>query len=133
MSRRFASALTLLSLGAFVVVGCGDSKPEFCSKADDLKEAFSTLKSDVSSGNVSAIRSDAQTLRTDVDAAASSAKSDFPSQSKAVRSSVSTLSSTIDALPSKPSTSDLVGLAGDVTAVATAVDDFKAATKSKCD
>jgi hypothetical protein len=133
MSRRLASALTLLSLGIFVAVGCGDSKPEFCSKADDLQEAFSTLKSDVSSGNVSAIRSDAQTLRTDVDAAASSAKSDFPSQSRAVRSSVSTLSSTIDALPSKPSTSDLVGLAGDVSAVAAAVDDFKAATSSACD
>jgi hypothetical protein len=50
-----------------------------------------------------------------------------------MRSSFSTLTSAIKALPSSPSSSDLIGLAGDVVAVQTAVDSFKTATSSECD
>jgi hypothetical protein len=132
MSRRIA-AVTLLSLSVLMAVGCGASKPEYCSKADDLQGALDTLKSDVSGANVSAISSDLQTAKTDLDAVASSAKSDFPSETRAMRSSFSTLTSAIKALPSSPSSSDLVGLAGDVVAVKTAVDNFKTATSSQCD
>jgi hypothetical protein len=133
MSRRIASVVTLLSLSVLVAAGCGASEPEYCSKADDLQEALDTLKDDVSGGNVSAISSDLQTAKTDLDAVASSAKSDFPSETRAMRSSFSTLTSAIKALPSSPSSSDLVRLAGDVVAVQTAVDDFQTATSSECD
>jgi hypothetical protein len=133
MRGRIASAVALLSLSVLIAAGCGTSKPAYCSKANDLQGALDTLKSDVSDGNVSAISSDVQTAKTDLDAVASSAKSDFPSETRAVRSSLSTLASAIKALPSSPSTSDLVRLAGDVTAVKTAVDNFKTATSSECD
>jgi hypothetical protein len=133
MRGRIASAVALLSLSVLIAAGCGTSKPAYCSKANDLQGALDTLKSDVSDGNVSAISSDVQTAKTDLDAVASSANSDFPSETRAVRSSLSTLASAIKALPSSPSTSDLVRLAGDVTAVKTAVDNFKTATSSECD
>jgi hypothetical protein len=133
MSGRIASVVTLLSLSILIGAGCGSSKPEYCSKADDLQGALDTLKGDVSGGNVSAISSDLQAAKTDLDAVASSAKADFPSETRAMRSSLSTLTSAIEALPSSPSSSDLVGLAGDVVAVKTAVDNFKTATSSECD
>ncbi len=125
--------ITLLSLSALIAAGCGSSKPEYCSKADDLQGALDTLKGDVSDGNLSAISSDLQTAMTDLDAVASSARSDFPKETRAMRSSFSTLTSTIKALPSSPSTSDLVRVAADVVAVKTAVDNFKTATSSECD
>jgi hypothetical protein len=133
MARRSASTLILLSLGVFVALGCGSDKPEYCSKADDLQEAVGTLKSDVSSGNVSAIRSDLNSVNADADAVAGAAESEFPSESKAIRSSVSRLARTIDALPSSPSASDVVGLASGVNEVASAIDNFKSATSSECD
>jgi hypothetical protein len=91
------------------------------------------MKGDVTSGKVSAIRPDLKTVRNDVDAVVSSARSDFPSQAKALDSSVAKLASAIEALPSSPSVSDVVRLAGDVGGVTTAGRDFKAATSSKCD
>lgn len=133
MARRIASALISLSLGVFVALGCGSDKPEYCSKADDLQEAVGTLKSDVSSGNVSAIGSDLKSVTVDADAVASAAEADFPRESKAIRSSVSRLAKTIDALPSSPSASDIAGLAGDVGEMRSAIYNFKSATSSECD
>jgi hypothetical protein len=78
------SAVTLVSLGLLVAAGCGSSKPEFCAKSDDLQAALNTFQSDVTTGNASAIQSDMQTIRTDVDAVVSSAKSDFPGQTQRV-------------------------------------------------
>jgi hypothetical protein len=133
MSWRIALAATVIAVGSVVSLGCGSSKPEFCSKSDDLQEALGTMKGDVTSGNVSAIRPDLKTVRNDVDAVVSSARSDFPSQTNALDSSVAKLTSAIEALPPSPSVSDVVRLAGDVRGVTTAVRDFKAATSSKCD
>jgi hypothetical protein len=133
MARRSAAALISLSLGVFVVLGCGSDKPEYCSKADDLQEAVGTLKSDVSSGDVSAIHSDLKSVNADAAAVTSAAESDFPRESEAIRSSVSRLAKTIDALPSSPSASDIAGLAGDASEVASAIDNFKSATSSECD
>jgi hypothetical protein len=133
MSGRTPFVVTLLSLSVLVAAGCGAAKPEYCSKADDLQGALDTLKGDVSGGNVSAISADLQTAKTELDAVARSAKSDFPTETRAVRSSVSSLASAIKALPSSPSSSDLVRLAGEVVAVKTAVDNFKTVTGSECD
>jgi hypothetical protein len=133
MSWRIGLAVALIAVGGVVSLGCGSSKPEFCSKTDDLQQALSTMKSDVTSGNVSAIQPDVKTVRNDVETMVSSARSDFPSQTRALDSSVSKLTAAVEALPSSPSVSDVVRLAGDVGGVTTAVRDFKAATSSKCD
>jgi hypothetical protein len=133
MARRSASALILLSLGVFVALGCGSDKPEYCSKADDLQEEVGTLKSDVSSGNVSAIGSDLKSVNADAAAVTSAAESDYPRESKAIRSSISRLARTVDALPSSPSASDIAGVVGDASEAASAIDNFKSATSSECD
>jgi outer membrane murein-binding lipoprotein Lpp len=133
MAKRIEAALALVALGALVAAGCGSSKPEYCSKVDDLNEAVSTLKSDVTGGNVSAVHSDVQKVNTAANAVADSARSDFPHQTKALESSIRTLSSAVQALPPSPGLNDVVPLLGNVTDVGTAVDNFKSATSSKCD
>jgi outer membrane murein-binding lipoprotein Lpp len=133
MSWRTGLAIASIAVGSVVWLGCGSSKPEYCSKTDDLQQALSTMKDDVTAGKVSAIQPDVQTVRKDVDAVVSSARSDFPSQTKALDSSISKLTAAVEALPSSPSVSDVVQLAGDVGAVTTAVREFKTATSSKCD
>jgi hypothetical protein len=133
MSWRTGLAVASIAVGSVVWLGCGSSKPEYCSKTDDLQEALSTMKGDVTAGKVSAIQPDVQTVRKDVDAVVSSARSDFPSQTKALDSSISKLTAAVEALPSSPSVSDVLRLAGDVGGVTTAVREFKAATSSKCD
>jgi hypothetical protein len=133
MSWRTGLAVGLIAVGSVVWLGCGSSKPEFCSKTDDVQQALSTMKGDVTSGKVSAIQPDVKTVRNDVDALVSSARSDFPSQTKALDSSISKLTAAVEALPPSPSISDVVRLAGDVEGVTTAVRDFKSATSSKCD
>jgi hypothetical protein len=130
---RITSAVALLLLGVSVAAGCGSSKPEYCSKVDELGQAVDTLKTDASRANFSAVRSDLSTVDDDLDAAASSAKSDFPSETSAVRSSTSTLTSAIKALPPSPSAADFAQLGVDIKAVTDAVDSFKTATSSKCD
>jgi hypothetical protein len=133
MSWRTGLAIASIAVGSVVWLGCGSSKPEYCSKTDDLQQALSTMKGDVTAGKVSAIQPDVQTVRKDVDAVVSSARSDFPSQTKALDSSISKLTAAVEALPSSPSVSDVLRLAGDVGGVTTAVREFKAATSSKCD
>jgi hypothetical protein len=132
MNWRTGLAAALIAVGS-VSLGCGSSKPEYCSKTDDLQEALSTMKGDVTGGKVSAIQPDVKTVRNDVEAVVNSARSDFPSQTQALDSSVSKLTAAVEALPSSPSVSDVVRLAGDVEGATTAVRDFKAATSSKCD
>ena len=126
-------ALLAVCLGVLVAAGCGSSKPEYCSKVDDLNSALGTLKSDAASGNISAIDSDLRAVKSDADAVVSAAKSDFPNQTSAIQSSINKLSSAIQALPPSPKASDLVPLVTDIGDVGTAVDGFKSATSSKCD
>lgn len=133
MRRGSVWGVALASVVALAVTGCGSSKPEFCSQADDLHATLDTLKSDVTSANFSAIKTDAQTAKSEADALASSAKSDFPSETSAVESSVSSLSSAIQSLPSSPSAGDLARVASNANAVVTAVDSFNSAASSKCD
>jgi outer membrane murein-binding lipoprotein Lpp len=133
MRRDVTLMLTVVAVGILVAAGCGSSKPEYCSKVSDLQNALNTLKGNVTNADFSALNSDVQTVKTDVDAVASSAKSDFPSETRAVQSSVSTLTSTVQSFPSSPSAKDLARLTGAVGAAITSVSDFRSATSSACD
>ncbi len=60
------------------------------------------------------------------------AKTDFPSETSAIKSSVDTLSSAVKALPSNPSAKHMSPLAADAAGVVTSVKSFSDATSSKC-
>jgi hypothetical protein len=60
------------------------------------------------------------------------AKSDFPTETSAVKSSVDTLSSAVKALPSSPSASQIAAIGLDASNVVSSVKSFSDASKSKC-
>lgn len=134
--RPRARALVALPLAAAVLaaaaVGCGGGgKPAYCADRSKLESDIKALPSAVS-GGVSGLKAQVQTIQDDANALASSAKSDFPSESSAVQSSVNALVDAVDALPSSPSTSQLATIAGNATDVVTSVKRFSDATSSKC-
>jgi outer membrane murein-binding lipoprotein Lpp len=137
MGRRSIRALVLavaVAVGAFALTACGNSKPDYCSDRSNLSASVDTLKNDVSGGaDFSTLQSDIAKVQTDAEAVVSSAKDDFPSETKGLNSSVADLKSSIDALPPSPSAQDLRGLLPQAAAVIAAVNRFTSATDSKCD
>ena len=86
----------------------------------------------VTSKDVSGLESVGTTLQTEANKMVSSAKSDFPQQTSAMKSSVNALESAIKALPSSPTASDYVNLAVQAGSAVSSVSDFVSATDSKC-
>ncbi len=116
------------------LAGCGSSKPQYCSDRSSLEQSVNGLGNVklLTSGGAQALKSQLATLQSDAKALAASAKSDFPSESSAVRSSVTKLQSDLQALPSSPTPQQLKPIIAGVSATVTAFDDFKTATSSAC-
>jgi hypothetical protein len=126
-------ALPLAAAALVAAAGCGGSgKPAYCADRNTLQNSITSLPSQVSSGGVSGLKSQVQTIQTDATNLVNSAKSDFPSQTSAISSSVNALKTTVDALPSSPSTTQLATVAANATSVVTSVKSFSDATSSKC-
>lgn len=132
--RAWARATVALTAAVIVVAaGCGGaSKPAYCTDRSNLESSIKDLPSATSSGGVSALQDQLTTIQSDASSLASSAKSDFPDQTAAVKTSVDTLSSAVKAAPSNPSTSQIAAIAADAASVVSAVKSFSSATKSKC-
>ena len=133
-------AATRVSLALVAVValaaaaGCGSSsKPAYCKDRTNLENAIKNLPSAASSSGLSGLQSQLTTIQSDATAAVDAAKTDFPSETSALKSSVDTLSSAAKALPSSPSTTQIAAVALDAANVVSAVKGFTSATKSKCD
>jgi len=114
------------------LVGCGSSKPAYCSDRTKLENAVKDLPSATSGGGVSGLSAQLATIKSDATALAGSAKSDFPTESSAVKSSVNALESAVKSLPSSPSTAQVAGIAGASAGVVSSVHTFVDASKSKC-
>lgn len=126
-------ALTLLAALA-LLTGCGSDKPKYCSDRSNLEQSVKDLGNVqvAQSGGVQQLKTQLQKVETDATALASSAKSDFPSQSSAVQSSVSALKTAVAGLPASPTAQQLAPVALDVKNVVTATQGFTSATSSKC-
>jgi tRNA A58 N-methylase Trm61 len=134
MIARPPLAVTLCVLAAAVlpVAGCGDSKPSYCSKADQLELAVKDLSEIDLSNGVTSVTSAASKLESSATAAVDAAKADFPNETGRIESSVSSLKTAVDQLSSSPSTSQIATLALDIKSVVDAVDGFVSQTKKKC-
>ncbi len=119
-------------IAGVTVAGCGSSKPAYCSDRSNLENSIKGLPSAATSSGLTGLASQVSTIQSDAAALVSSAKSDFPSQTSAIKSSVDTLSSAVKALPSSPSTTQLVTIAADAASVVSAVNGFTSATSSNC-
>lgn len=130
LARQIAAlAVVLLLLGT---AGCGSGKPGYCADRSRLEQSIKDVsKLDLSSG-LAGVEAQLKTIQADANALVAAAKSDFPTQTSAIRSSIDTLAGAIRALPSNPTPAQIASLATGASSVVTAVGDFVDATKSKC-
>jgi len=127
-----AVTLCVLAVSALLATGCGDSKPSYCSKADQLEVAVKDLSdSDLSKG-LTSVTSAASKVESSATAAVDAAKTDFPTETGRIESSISTLKTAVDQLPRSPSASQIATLALDIRSVVSAVNGFVSQTKKKC-
>jgi predicted lipoprotein len=87
---------------------------------------------DVKKNGVGTLKSALSTLEQNATKAVNQAKSDFSSQTTALKNSVDALSSTVKALASAPSVQTLAQLPAEFSAVSTAAKNLRSAVSSKC-
>ena len=114
------------------LTGCG--KPQYCSDRNDLENSVRDLGNVnvTQSGGLDQLKSQLGKIQTDAKKLASSAKSDFPTESSALQSSVSTLKTAVQHVPPSPTGQQLAPVAADVASVIASARRFKQATDSKC-
>ena len=121
-----------LAVGVTAAAGCGSSKPAFCSARTDLENSVKGLTSlNVSSG-VSGLEAQLKKIESSATKLVSEAKSDFQSQTQAIKSSVDSLTTAAKGLPSNPSGGQIAAVAADASKVVNSVKSFADASSSKC-
>jgi hypothetical protein len=139
MSARRAPGLTLLAVAASAatVAACGSSssstaKPAYCSTVTALKKFFINPPT-IAVGASQLEAGLAKNVNSQVTAAVSSAKSDFPQQTQAMSSSLAELEKTLKGIPaSGPSASQFSTLLAQLPDALNAIGAFINATHSKC-
>jgi hypothetical protein len=117
----------------FAVAACGgSSKPQYCSDRSSLEKTVKSIPGMVTSKDISGLQSVGTKLQNEANTLVSSAKSDFPQQTSAIKSSINSLESALKALPSSPSASDYVNVATAAVGAVSSVSSFVSATSSKC-
>ena len=122
----------VVAVALVALAGCGSSKPAYCSDRTNLENSVKNLPSVTSSSGVSGLESQLKTIESDATSLVNAAKSDFPSETSAVKSSVDTLASAVKALPSSPSSAQIAAIAANAASVTSSVSSFVDASKSKC-
>lgn len=135
-ARRSFRALALVgAVSALVAVtGCGGGgKPDYCADRDNLESSIKDLSNLSFSGGLSGLQSQLRTIQGNATQLVDSARSDFPSETSAIRTSVNALASDVRALSSSPSPGQVASIASDASSVVRSVTSFMDATSSKCD
>ena len=128
-----ASAACVAAVGLVALAGCGGSgKPAYCSDRSNLQSSIKGLTSLDTSSGISGLKTQLKTIQSDASKLVSSAKSDFPTQTSAIKSSVAALDSAVNALPPHPSASQLHGVATAAASMVSSVKTFMDATSSNC-
>jgi hypothetical protein len=121
-----------MAVALLLLVGCGSSKPAYCSNRTNLENSIKGLKDLSISSGISGLQSQLSKIQSDAITLANSAASDFPSESSAVKSSVNAFVASVKSLPSSPSASQIASIATGAASVVSSVKSFAGATSSKC-
>lgn len=123
-----------IAVAALVALaGCGSSKPAYCSTRTNLENSIKAL----TSAPLRVTKEEFKKIQTDANTLVSQAKSDFPSETSAIKSSMDSLTSTVNALghpigTSPTSASQIATLTSSASGVVSSVKSFVEATNSKC-
>jgi len=121
-----------VAAGLTMLAGCGSSKPAYCSARTSLTNSVKELTSFNASSGVSGLKAQLTKIQSDATNLVNSAKSDFPSQTSAIKSAVDALESSVKTLPSNPSAVQIAAVASGAANVVSSVTSFADATSSKC-
>ena len=124
--------VVLTAVAVIAVAGCGSSKPAYCSARTNLENSVKGLTSLNSSSGISGLQTQLTKIESDATSLVNAAKSDFPTQTSAVKTSVDTLQTAVKALPSSPSAAQIAAIAADSVSVVNSVKSFVDTSKSKC-
>jgi hypothetical protein len=130
---RHASALLLVCVPLALSACGGGDKPGYCADRSELESSIKDLSNFSPSAGLSGLQSQLRTIQSNANALVASARSDFPSETSAIKTSIDTLSGDLRGLSSSPSAAQVASLAGDASNVVSAVSAFVDATRSKCD
>jgi len=127
-----AALATAAPVALIALAGCGSSTPAYCSARTNLENSIKGLTSLNPSSGISGLQAQAKTIESDATALVSAAKSDFPSETSAIKTSVDTLQQAVKSLPSSPSVTQIASITADAASVVSSVTSFVDASKSKC-
>lgn len=110
----------------------GGGKPSYCSEVDNLKQSVTDLgQIKVIQHGTNAVKAGLDKVKSNANETIDALKSDFSSETSALKSSITKLGDSVSQLSSSPLTA-AAAIPGEVSAVKTAVDKLVNATKSKC-
>jgi hypothetical protein len=119
-------------VGLISLVGCGSSKPGYCTDRTNLENSIKGLTSLNPSSGISGLQTQLKNVQSSATSLVNSAKSDFPSQTSAIKSSLDSLENAVKGLSSSPSPTQISQVAGAASNVVSSVNSFIDASKSKC-
>jgi hypothetical protein len=131
MSSR-AKALGIALVAVVALAACGSSKPDYCSARTNFENSVKGLTNLNASSGVSGLKSQVSKIQGDAQTLINQAKSDFPSQTSALKTAVDSFSSAVNRLSGTPSASQIGALATSASSVATSSKSLVDATSSKC-
>jgi hypothetical protein len=132
-ARRIAGVACVVVLGLVALAGCGgSSKPAYCSARASLQNSIKDVTTLTASSGISKLEAALTKITTEANTVVSKAKSDFPSETSAIRSSVDALTKAVSALKANPSAGNIATVATAAGNTVSSVETFVHATKSKC-
>lgn len=131
-ARWTARAASIAVVGLIALAACGSSKPSYCSARANLENSIKGLTAFNPSSGVSGLKAQLTKIQNDANTVVSQAKSDFPSETTAVKSSIDAFAGAVNGLSGNPSAAQIGQVASSASNVATSIQDFMNATKSKC-
>lgn len=129
------AALLAVLLGGALLIGCGSSsKPAYCDPVSKTENAVKSLPTaeDVKTNGLGTLTSALSTLEQNATTAVSQAKSDFSSQTTALKNSVDALAITGKQLAGSLSVETLAQVAAELSAVTKSAKNLQSAVSSKC-
>lgn len=156
MRVRALAALAAVAIGAGPLAACGTSNSSstskspsggastnptggaaapapYCTALTNLESSIKALAGpEVVHHGTSALEANFEKVKQNAEAVLDATRSEFPSQSAALKSSVDTLASTVEQIAHAPSAALIARLPGQVSSVATQAKNLRAAASSKC-
>ena len=136
-TRRLITLAALSLTGAALFVGCGSSKPAYCTQVANLEKSVQALeKVELSPSNVSELTTAFESVSKSAKELESALKSEFSTQTSAIKSSIGALENTAKQVSSATSTSAKAQAAapipGEIEALRKATTEIQEVTESKC-